>query len=156
MQKIEDKIWSHYTNCYKIALSVFKCHDEASDIASEAIFKLLSVLQSEDPPDFRGNPTPYINKIVFNICKNLRRRDEKIIPFDVLNHDKEYTLDFGLFDLDAIIKDYPDDYIKLINMKLEGYDIKECSDEFGINENAMKVRWHRIKNKLKYELNDTH
>jgi DNA-directed RNA polymerase specialized sigma24 family protein len=56
-----------------------------------------------------------------------------------------------LFDLQNIIKKYPDEVNKLITMKVEGYSTKECADEFNTNENSLKVRWHRIKNKLKAE-----
>jgi len=155
MNAIEDKIWYHYNKCYKTAKSIVKCHDEACDIASESILRLLLILKSDNPTEIKKDPSPYINQIVFNICKNIKRKNKNIVPLNVLEEDYDYAynyvLSFESFDLQKVMEPYPDEMVKLINMKIEGYSTKECADAFGINENSMKVRWHRIKTKLKSE-----
>lgn len=151
MHIVEEHCWLYYNNCYKIAKKILKCHDQASDVASESIYRVLSALKSENPPQIDKNPIPYINEIVFNICKNIKRKDKNTIPLDEIEYDKTYVLDFELFDLQNVIKKYPNEVNKLITMKVQGYSTKECADEFNTNENSLKVRWHRIKNKLKAE-----
>lgn len=151
MHIVEEHCWLYYNNCYKIAKKILKCHDQASDVASESIYRVLSALKSDNPPQIDVNPNPYINEIVLNICKNIKRKSKNTIPLDEIEYDKTYVLDFELFDLQNVIKKYPDEVNKLITMKVEGYSTKECADEFNTNENSLKVRWHRIKNKLKAE-----
>jgi RNA polymerase sigma factor (sigma-70 family) len=151
MYMIEDKIWSHYKYCYRIAKSYFKSHEEASDIASESICKLLFALKSDTPPEIESNPEPYINQIVINICKNLKRRDTVFIPLDEIEHDIEFVMNHETFDLQMLLETYPEDISKLINMKVSGYSTKECADEFNTNIANIKVRWHRLKKVLKSE-----
>ena len=67
MQIVDKEIWLYYQNCYKFAKKICKSHDEASDIASESIYRLLSILKSEDPPDIQKNLDAYLYKIVINI-----------------------------------------------------------------------------------------
>ena len=151
MHMIEDKIWTHYKYCYKIAKRIFKCHDQASDIASESIYKLLLALKSKNPPQIEDNPEPYINTIVFNICKNFKRKNSQYVQYDAFHHDVEYIIDHGMFDLEMLLERYPEETSKLIFMKVSGYSDKECAKEFNTNETTLKVRWHRLKKVLKSE-----
>lgn len=151
MHSIENDIWLHHKNCYKIAKKFLKCHDQAMDVASEAILKLLLALRSENPPNLNQKPEVYINQIVLNLCKNIKRRAKNTIPLDSIEYEKSYILNFELLDLHKVMKYYTEDTNKLITMKIEGFSTKECADEFNTNEKNMKVRWGRVKNKIKSE-----
>lgn len=151
MQSLEQNIWLHYKSCYNIAKKLLKSHDQAVDVASESILRLLLALKSENPPQLDNKPEIYINQIVFNICKDLKRKAKNTIPLDEIEYEKSYVLNFGLFDLEKVMRYYPEDINKLINMKIEGYSSKECAEEFNTNEQNIKVKWHRVKNKIKTE-----
>lgn len=149
---IEDNIWSHYMFCYKIAKRMVKCHDQASDIASESIYKLLLALKSNTSSQI-GNPEAYMFQIVMNVYRNIKRKGRNYIKFDMNLHDIEYIIDHGMFDLEILLKRYPEETSKLIFMKVSGFSDKECAKEFNINESTLKVRWHRLKKVLKSEFN---
>ena len=62
-----------------------------------------------------------------------------------MNTNDSYMLNFDLFDLSNVLSKCNPDIAKLTLMKLEGYNTKECAEEFQTNENSLKVRWHRTK-----------
>ena len=75
MDLFDEQIWTHYNNCYKTAKRILKNHDDACDVASESILRLLSIMKSENPPEIDYlKIEAYINQIVFNICKNIKRK----------------------------------------------------------------------------------
>ncbi len=153
MNEIENQIWYHYNKCYKTAKGIVKSHDEACDIASESILRLLLMIKSDNSTEIEMDPTSYITQIVFNICKNIKRKQKNLVPINILEDDyslaHSYNVSFVEFDIQRVMESYPDEISKLIKMKIEGYSTKECADAFGTNENSMKVRWHRIKRKIK-------
>lgn len=151
MQNVDKEIWLHYQNCYKLAKKICKSHDEASDIASESIYRLLSILNSENPPDIQNNLEAYLYKIVINMCMDILRKCKNRISLEELKYHEYYHLNYDLTDLYKVIDTYPKDVYKLIIMKLDGYSTKECANDFNTNELAIKVKWHRIKNKIKSE-----
>ncbi len=151
MQNVDKEIWLHYQNCYKVAKKVCKSHDEASDIASESIYRLLSILNSENPTINKKNLEAYLYKIVINMCMDILRKNKKRISIEELKCHEYYHLNYDLTDLYQVIDKYPKEVYKLVIMKLEGYSTKECADDFNTNEMAIKAKWHRIKNKLKPE-----
>ncbi len=153
MNEIENQIWYHYNKCYNTAKGIMKSHDEACDVASESILRLLLFLKSGKSNEIEMDMTSYINQIVFNICRNIKRKRRNLVPINILEDDynlgHSYNISFIELDIERVMESYPDETAKLIKMKIEGYSTKECADSFGTNENSMKVRWHRIKRKIK-------
>lgn len=152
MNLFDEQIWSHYKYCYKTAKKFLKNHDDACDVASESILRLLSIMKSENPPDIDLDKIEYyIFQIVINICKDIKRKEKNVVQLDISKHDIIFVLNQDLFDLNKVIEKYPYSINKLIEMKIKGYTTKECADEFNISESNLKVRWHRIQKQIKSE-----
>lgn len=149
---LDYRIWSYYWYSYKLAKKFLRCSDEASDVASETMFRILKVIRSKNPPEIRINPEPYVKKTTINLIKNAKRRRKKYVSLEKINHRFTYKLNFDLYDLNTILLSCDDDVVKLTNMKIEGYNTKECSEELNVSENSLKVKWHRTKKKLIQEM----
>jgi RNA polymerase sigma factor (sigma-70 family) len=148
----ESEIWSYYNHCYKYAKKILKSHDEAEDVASESIYRLLLIFKSDKSKKADINKIEsYINKMVINICKNVKRDNFYKVRFDRFISEEDYVLNFDVFDLNMLTEHFSKGDKKLIDMKLKGYNTKECSNEFNITEINLKVRWHRLKKIIKSE-----
>lgn len=146
---LDYRIWSYYGFSYKLAKRILKCPEQASDVASETIFQVLQILRSENPPELRNDPEPYIKKTAVNAIRKIIRTNKLRVSIDEWKNDNYYYPNFDLFDLNNVLSDLPENIVKLTLMKLEGYNTEECAKEFDINQNSMKVRWHRTKKMLR-------
>ena len=148
IDELDLRVWSYYGMVYKLAKRILKCREQASDIASETILHVLQIIRSENPPELRNDPEPYIKKTAINLIRSIFRRNKHRLSLDEWDGDNYYSLNFDMFDLSNVLSDCDENVVKLTIMKIEGYNTKECADEFNINENSLKVRWHRTKKML--------
>jgi len=137
-----------YSKGYLFRVKLYDVID-AEDIVSDA-FLVLFLLYME-------NPASYLRSTIANkIRKRLREKGKKIqIDINEINHNYEIESS-SLFEksyyrplLHNSINKLKGNYLKVINLYLNGYDYEEISNILGKEENYIYVLMSRAKKRLK-------
>lgn len=138
---------------YKIARCRLSCEDDIEDAVQETMieaFKNIKKLKKEE------SYKKWIIKILVNKCNRIYSKSKnKNISFENLELDNTYSHSENYEELDnidfyMILKDLNyDERMVLTLFYLEDYSIKEISKTLKTNENTIKTRLKRGKEKIK-------
>lgn len=138
---------------YKIARCRLSCEDDIEDAVQETMieaFKNIKKLKKEE------SYKKWVIKILVNKCNRVYNKNKKRnISFENLELDNTYSHNENYQELDnldfyLILKDLNyDERMSLILFYLEDYSIKEISKILKTNENTIKTRLKRGKEKIK-------
>lgn len=138
---------------YKIAKVRLKDEDDVLDAIQETIISSYKSIKKLNNPD---NFKKWIIKILINKCNNIYlQKNNKIVSLDDFTDVSEYWNDKELLNLEIedILKYLTDEEKMIITLYyLEDYKIKEIAWLLDMNENTVKTKMSRAKNKLKNKL----
>ena len=138
---------------YKIAKVRLKDEDDVLDAIQETIISSYKSIKKLNNPD---NFKKWIIKILINKCNNMYlQKNNKIVSLENFTDVSEYWNDKELLNLEIedILKYLTDEEKMIITLYyLEDYKIKEIAWLLDMNENTVKTKMSRAKNKLKNKL----
>lgn len=138
---------------YKIAKARLKDEDDVLDAIQETIISSYKSIKKLNNPD---NFKKWIIKILINKCNNIYlQKNNKIVSLEDFTDVSEYWNDKELLNLEIedILRYLTDEEKMIITLYyLEDYKIKEIAWLLDMNENTVKTKMSRAKNKLKNKL----
>lgn len=158
---LEEQFQQYYKDYKGMVFSLCKGfvkgdNDEASDLTQEVFIRVWNAL-----PEFKGNASPktWIYRISVNTCLLHLRKQKNYLKQPLNEHLKDTSLDE-----DNTTNDYSELYSAINELKemdriiillvLDELKYDEISNIVGIAEGALRVRIHRIKQKLNEILNN--
>lgn len=152
LEKLHEKLFRH-----GLAVAYIVLHEHRPDIAAAACAEVICY-----PYRFKGTAkfTTYFEKIVRNMCRRALREkieDRANVPIDDLDlesHQFEKETQPKLF-IDRISRDLDPESQTLIKLKLIGTPDAEIGEKLGINTEAVKARWYRLKKTLAKQVGET-
>lgn len=138
---------------YKIAKVRLKNEDDILDAIQETIISSYKSIKKLNNPD---NFKKWIIKILINKCNNIYlEKNNKNISLEEFTNIYEYEdeKDFSNIEMEDILKYLNDEEKMIITLYyLEDYKSKEIAWLLDMNENTVKTKISRAKNKLKTKL----
>lgn len=138
---------------YKIAKVRLKNEDDILDVIQETIISSYKSIKKLNNPD---NFKKWIIKILINKCNNIYlEKNNKNISLEEFTNIYEYEdeKDFLNIEMEDILKYLNDEEKMIITLYyLEDYKSKEIAWLLDMNENTVKTKISRAKNKLKTKL----
>ena len=138
---------------YKIAKVRLKNEDDILDVIQETIISSYKSIKKLNNPD---NFKKWIIKILINKCNNIYlEKNNKNISLEEFTNIYEYEdeKDFSNIEMEDILKYLNDEEKMIITLYyLEDYKSKEIAWLLDMNENTVKTKISRAKNKLKTKL----
>lgn len=138
---------------YKIAKVRLKNEDDILDAIQETIISSYKSIKKLNNPD---NFKKWIIKILINKCNNIYlEKNNKNISLEEFTNIYEYEdeNDFSNIEMEDILKYLNDEEKMIITLYyLEDYKSKEIAWLLDMNENTVKTKISRAKNKLKTKL----
>ncbi len=138
---------------YKIAKVRLKNEDDILDAIQETIISSYKSIKKLNNPD---NFKKWIIKILINKCNNiyLEKNNNNISLEEFTNiYEYEDEKDFSNIEMEDILKYLNDEEKMIITLYyLEDYKSKEIAWLLDMNENTVKTKISRAKNKLKIKL----
>lgn len=138
---------------YKIARCRLSCEDDIEDAVQETMIDAFRSIKKLNKIE---SYKKWIIKILVNKCNHIYKKNKnRNISFENLELEKSYSFNenyYGLDDLDfnLILRDLKyDERIALTLFYLEDYSINEISKLLKTNENTIKTRLKRGKEKIK-------
>lgn len=134
---------------FRYSFSILKNEDEAKDAVQE-VFK--KYVESKETFDGRCSHKTWLVIIARNYCFNrIRKRGFKHYSIDQTIMDKKYEPDLDdIISLEyALMKLSPDESELIFLREYESYSYKELAEITGQSVNNVKVKLHRIRNKLR-------
>lgn len=147
---------AYWPKVYRQCMGYMNNHDAAKDLAQETFIKVWQQL-----PQFRkeSSISTWIFRIAVNTCLRQIEKDKKMpkseFPREMAEEvrvDKEPHIQF----LYQCISELPEIERVIISLELEQLKQKEIASIVGLSESNVRVRIHRIKEKLtrKFQEND--
>lgn len=152
-EEIHQEYWP---KVYRQCMGYMNNHDAAKDIAQETFIKIWQQL-----PQFRNESaiSTWIFRIAVNTCLRQLDKDKKMpkseLPLEIPEEvptNKEPQVQF----LYQCISELPEIERIIITLELEDLKQKEIAKIVGLSESNVRVKIHRIKEKLtqKFQRND--
>jgi RNA polymerase sigma-70 factor (ECF subfamily) len=144
---------------YRVAYGILRNRDDADDIAQEVFAKVYFSIKSFEA---RSSLYTWISRIAINACYGYLRNRQPIYESDSADGtlsmrmqniaDRQPRADLAVMQRDFINKLLmqvsEDDRLLLIWREVEGFSLAELSEMTGLNENTIKVRLFRARQKL--------
>ena len=145
----DDIYKTYWQKVFRICMGYVNDSDVAKDLAQESFIKVWTQL-----PKFRNESAigTWIYRITANTCLRQIQKEKKMLkaelPFEikaeVIENNKEQDLQF----LHLCISKLPEVERIIISLELEDVNQKEIAKIMGISEGNVRVKIHRIKEKL--------
>ncbi len=134
---------------YKIAKTRLHSEDDILDVVQETIICAYKSIKNVDKPE---NFKKWIIKILVNKCNDTykKKKLDKISLDEVEEVFSLNSVEFEKLEIDDLLKNLNDDEKLIITLYyLENYTSKEISKLLKINENTVKTKISRAKNKIR-------
>lgn len=144
-----DKIYeSHWDKIYRLCMGYVNDPDQAKDLTQETFITVWEKL-----PTFRNesNIGTWIYRIATNTClSQIKKRDKvnKAIELDNMNLPEPPDMDDEIKLLYQFISELPELDRIIISLELEEIKQNEISKIVGLSDSNIRVKIHRIKEKL--------
>ncbi len=144
-----DKIYeSHWDKIYRLCMGYVNDPDQAKDLTQETFITVWEKL-----PTFRNesNIGTWIYRIATNTClSQIKKRDKvnKAIELDNMNLPETSDMDDEIKLLYQFISELPELDRIIISLELEEIKQNEISKIVGLSDSNIRVKIHRIKEKL--------
>ncbi len=154
----------YQSKVFSIIHGIVRQRNDVEDIAQQVFAKVYLSLRSFD---FRSSPITWIYKITVNECFDYlrKRKVRKLVYESDLSEDEVRRVENSepetnrpvAADTDLARRDFvtkllskvsPEDRMLLMLKEVEGYSVEELSAQTGMNENTIKVKLFRARQKL--------
>jgi len=145
----EDIYKEYWQKVFRICMGYVNDADLAKDLAQESFIKVWSNLSK-----FRNEASigTWIFRITTNTCLRQIQRDKKMpkseLPIDIKEEAIDTSIENDLHFLYKSIAQLPEIERIIISLELEDIDQKEIAKITGISTGNVRVKIHRIKEKL--------
>ena len=157
-------VQSHRSKVFSIIYGIVRNRNDAEDIAQQVFAKIFFSIKGFD---FRSSLTTWIYKITVNECYDYLRKQKvrKLVYESDLGEDDARTMENSEIAKDrrpaadnrAERRDYlvkllskvsEEERVLLIQKEVEGHTVQELAEMTGLNENTIKVKLFRARQKL--------
>jgi len=144
-----NKLYEEYWNkIYRLCMGYINDHDQAKDLAQETFITVWEKLST-----FRNEASigTWIFRIATNTCLSQIKKNEKLSKAEILVADEDNDnpdLDQEIKLLYQFISDLAELDRIIISLELEGIKQQEISKIVGLSDANIRVKIHRIKEKL--------
>lgn len=144
-----NKLYEEYWNkIYRLCMGYINDHDQAKDLAQETFITVWEKLST-----FRNEASigTWIFRIATNTCLSQIKKNEKLSKAEILVADEDNDnpeLDQEIKLLYQIISELAELDRIIISLELEGIKQQEISKIVGLSDANIRVKIHRIKEKL--------
>lgn len=145
----EDIYKDYWQKVFRICMGYVNDQETAKDLAQESFIKVWRQL-----PKFRNESSigTWIFRITTNTCLRQIQKEKKIpksdLPYEIKEEIIETTIESDLLFLYQCISKLPEIERIIISLELEDINQKEIAKVVGISEGNVRVKIHRIKEKL--------
>ena len=155
---------THQSKVFSIIYGILRKRNDAEDIAQQVFTKIYFSLKNFD---FRSSLLTWVYKITVNECYDYLRKkkvrklvyesdlgedDERSMENSRLATDREAPIDQRAEDRDYLLqlldKVSEEERMLLIQKEVEGLTVEELAEQTGLNENTIKVKLFRARQKL--------
>ncbi|SHI59504.1 RNA polymerase sigma factor [Aquimarina spongiae] len=140
---------TYWQKVYRLCMGYVNHTDQAKDLAQETFVKVWRQL-----PNFRGESAigTWIFRITTNTCLRQIQKEKRMPKSELPPHMKletsEVTIENHIQFLHQCISELKEIDRIIISLELEDIDQKEIAKIVGISEGNVRVKIHRIKEKL--------
>ena len=129
--------------------------EEAHDVKNEAFLTLLKVWRDFKPKTY-PSAVSFLRKTVQFLSYNLKRKEQHLstVSFQEIKDEEARGTIMDSITYEDHIKQIkseltPEEYQLFEDILIHRRDKKKLAAKMGISANALKVRWHRVRNKIK-------
>lgn len=138
----------YWPKVYRQCMGYMNNHDTAKDIAQETFIKVWEQLPKFE---YRSSIGTWIFRIAVNSCLVQIRKDKKMpkseLPHEIFE-ENSVNIEPQVAFLYKCISELPEVERIIISLELEELDQKEIAKIVGLSEGNVRVKIHRIKEKL--------
>lgn len=146
-QFLEDKVRSLGSRMYRVASALLRGDADRQDAMQQALQKVWEKRQTlRDIQQF----DPWLMRILINECRNIQRRQQRLIPMDQLPQTPSPAHDMSL--QDAIDRLPDKQRLCLVLHYLEGLSIKEIAALLRLPQSTVRGRLMQARKALKLQL----
>jgi len=146
---------TYWQKVFRICMGYVNNTDSAKDLAQETFIKIWQQL-----PKFRNDSSigTWIFRIATNTCLRQIQKDSKMpkseLPPEIKEETSEVSIEKDLQFLYQCISELPEIERIIISLELEDINQKEIAKIVGLSEGNIRVKIHRIKEKLTRKFKD--
>ncbi|NOU59641.1 RNA polymerase sigma factor [Marinifilum sp. JC070] len=140
---------SYWQKVFRLCMGYLNDTDAAKDLAQETFIKVWTQL-----PNFRNEASigTWIFRIASNTCLRQIQKENKIskseLPLDIKDEIQETDIEKDIKFLYQYISELQEVERIIISLELEDINQKEIAEIVGLSEGNVRVKIHRIKEKL--------
>lgn len=152
----EDLYMNYETDIFLYAHhSMNLSEEEAHDVKNEAFLTLLKVWRDFKPKTY-PSAVSFLRKTVQFLSYNLKRKELRLpqVSFQEIKDEEARGIIMDSITYEDHIKQIkseltPEEYQLFEDILIHRRDKKKLAAKMGISTNTLKVRWHRVRNKIK-------
>ena len=152
----EDLYMNYETDIFLYAHhSMNLSEEEAHDVKNEAFLTLLKVWRDFKPKTY-PSAVSFLRKTVQFLSYNLKRKELRLpqVSFQEIKDEEARGIIMDSIAYEDHIKQIkseltPEEYQLFEDILIHRRDKKKLAAKMGISTNTLKVRWHRVRNKIK-------
>lgn len=147
--RFEDIYKSYWQKVFRLCMGYVNDQDIAKDLAQESFIKVLNHL-----PKFRNKSSigTWVFRIATNTCLRQIQKESKMLkselPHEMKEESPETNIECDLQFLYLCISQLPEIERIIISLELEDINQKEIAKIVGLSQGNIRVKIHRIKEKL--------
>lgn len=140
---------THWPKVFRLCMSYVNDADIAKDLAQETFVKVWQQL-----PKFRNDSAvgTWIFRIASNTCLSQIQKDKRMpkseLPLEMKDEASDTNMEKDIQFLHKCISELKEVERIIISLELEGVDQKEIAEIVGLSQGNVRVKVHRIKEKL--------
>ena len=146
---------AYWQKVFRLCMGYVNNTDSAKDLSQETFIKVWNQL-----PKFRNESAigTWIFRIATNTCLRQIQKDSKMpkseLPSEIKEETAEVSIEKDLQFLYQCISELPEIERIIISLELEDINQKEIAKIVGLSEGNIRVKIHRIKDKLTRKFQD--
>lgn len=154
MQLFEPLYNKYFSSVFRYVYRMMDDREDAADLTANVFVKAMGSLQSYN--EFRSPFIHWLLAIARNEVYGFYRKRKSEMRYhaslegiDMISHDTEYESPEGFFPVKKILEMLPQADFELIDLKYFGKkSVREISEITGMNENRIRVKMHRIRERM--------
>lgn len=148
MEAFVDLVEKHKTGLYKVAKSYLRSEEDVADVMQETVLSVYEHLQELKNASYFKT---WITRILINHCKDLQKQQKRYTVSDQLPDKADVPRDDREFY--RLIGELNEDYRTIFLLYYgEGFHTREIAQILEVNENTVKSKLRRGREKLKQVL----
>ena len=149
MEAFVDLMEKHKTGLYKVAKSYLRSEEDVADVMQETVLSVYEHIQELKSVSYFKT---WVTRILINHCKDLLRQQKRYLVSDRLpeNTEEAPKSDREFY---RLVDELPEDYRSVFLLYYgEGFHTREIAQILDMNENTVKSKLRRGRDRLKQVL----